>query len=134
MKIDAKLLGRLAVAGAVAAVMLSPMAAHANFNAGFQASGGGDLSQEITQMANQSSGVPALISWAAYIMGTLFCVIGIMKLKAHSENAAQNKLGPALGFLFTGAAFLIFPSAAALLTKTTAMAGAASTYSSGAFQ
>lgn len=130
MKIDMKNIVKL---GLVAALALVPEAAHA-FTPGMQAGTGVDIAGQIGQMANQTSGTPALIAWGAYIIGTFFVCIGIFKLKAHSDNAAQNKLGPALGLLFTGAAFLVFPSAAALLVKSSNMTGAASTYSSGAFK
>lgn len=131
MKFDMKNLAKL---GLVAALALVPEAAHA-FTAGYNATGSGvDISGQITQMANQTSGTPALIAWGAYIIGTFFLCIGIFKLKAHSDNAAQNKLGPALGLLFTGAAFLVFPSAAALLVKSSNMTGAASVYNSTAFK
>lgn len=42
-------------------------------------------------------------------MGIGFTAFGIFKLKQHSDNAAQNKLGPALGLLVVGAAFLALP-------------------------
>lgn len=130
MKFDMK---KFAFGAALAALALSPEAAHA-FSGGMAAASGSDIAGEITQMANQTAGTPALISWGCYIIGTAFVAFGIFKLKAHSDNAAQNKLGPALGLLFTGAAFLIFPSAAALLIKSNAMTGSVATYSSGAFK
>ena len=128
-----KQINKFAFGAAVAALALVPEAAHA-FAAGMQAASGSDIAGQITQMANQTSGTPALIAWSAYIIGTFFICIGIFKLKAHSDNAAQNKLGPALGLLFTGAAFLVFPSAAALLIKSSNMTGTVGAYSSGAFK
>ncbi len=128
-----KNLSKYALALAAVALAMVPEAAHA-FVAGMSAASGTDIAGQIAQMANQTSGTPALIAWGAYIMGTLFVVIGIFKLKAHAENAAQNKLGPALGFLFTGAALLILPSAADMLINSTQMTGVNSTYSVAAFQ
>ena len=133
MTIDMKKLGKVALCAAVAALALVPEVAHA-FSAGLQAPSGQDLAGEITQMANQTSGVPSLISWGGYIIGTAFVAFGIFKLKAHSANAAQNKLGPALGLLFTGAAFLVFPTAAGLLIKSSNMTTTANTYQASAFQ
>ncbi len=131
MKFDMKNFAKL---GLVAALALVPEAAHA-FTAGFNAAGSGvDVSGQLSQMANQTAGTPALIAWGAYIIGTFFVCIGIFKLKAHSDNAAQNKLGPALGLLFTGAAFLVFPSAAALMVKSSNMTGTASTYNATSFK
>lgn len=128
-----KNLSKYALALAAVAMAMAPEAAHA-FMAGMQAATGADIAGQIAQMANQTSGTPALISWGAYIMGTIFVVIGIFKLKAHAENAAQNKLGPALGFLFTGAALLVLPTAAGLLIKSSNMTTANSSYTVGAFQ
>jgi hypothetical protein len=113
-------IGQYVAAAAIIAVALDPALAQAGgFTPGFAAKGSGtNLREQITQMAVQTSGMPALISWFGYIIGTAFTAFGIFKLKAHADNAAQNKLGPALGLLFTGAAFLVLPGAAALLTAT----------------
>ena len=83
-----KQINKFAFGAAVAALALVPEAAHA-FAAGMQAASGSDIAGQITQMANQTSGTPALIAWSAYIIGTFFVCIGIFKLKAHSDNAAH---------------------------------------------
>jgi len=129
-----KNLSKYALALAAVALAMVPEVAHAAFVPGMSVASGADIAGQITQMANQTSGTPALISWGAYIMGTIFVVIGIFKLKAHAENAAQNKLGPALGFLFTGAALLVLPVAAGLLIKSSNMTSANSNYTVGGFQ
>lgn len=130
MKFDMK---KIAALAAVAAVALTPEMAHA-FTTGYQAAGGSDLAGQITQMANQTSGAPAFIAWFGYIVGTAFVAFGIFKLKAHADNAAQNKLGPALGLLFTGAAFLVMPSAAKLLIQSSNMTGTVDAYNSTGFK
>lgn len=123
MKINMK---NVALAATAAVLALSPEAAHA-FSAAttVQAGTGVDIAGQMGQMATQTSGTPALIAWAGYMIGAFFICIGIFKLKAHSDNAAQNKLGPALGLLFTGAAFLVMPSAASVMIKSSAMTGGA---------
>jgi hypothetical protein len=131
MKINMK---KLALAAIAASAVFAPEAAHA-FSTGMSATGSGtDLAGQITQMANQSSGTPALIAWGGYVIGTFFVAVGIFKLKAHSDNAAQNKLGPALGLLFTGAAFLVMPSAAKLFITSSNMTGGVDAYNNTAFQ
>lgn len=133
MKLDMKKMSKYAFALAAAALAMAPEAAHA-FTAGMQAANSTDISGQIAQMANQTSGVPALIAWGGYIIGTAFVAFGIFKLKAHSDNAAQNKLGPALGLLFTGAAFLVMPAAASLLIASSSMSGTVTAYNVSAFQ
>jgi hypothetical protein len=120
---------------AFVALAMNPHLAQA-FTGGYQGAGNGvDLSGQITQIANQTSGMPSLIAWMGYIIGTAFVAFGIFKLKAHADNAAQNKLGPALGMLFTGAAFLVMPGAASLLIKTQSLNSTASIgYTTNAFQ
>lgn len=131
MKINMK---NIAVAASAIAFAMAPEAAHA-FTAGYNGTpGGADIAGQISQMANQSSGTPALIAWGGYIIGTFFVAVGIFKLKAHSDNAAQNKLGPALGLLFTGAAFLVMPAAAKMFIDSSKMTGTVDKYSSTAFQ
>jgi hypothetical protein len=131
-----KMTSKYALAAAAIALALSPEVAHAGgFASGsFAAASGKDLTGQITQMAVQTSGMPALISWMGYIVGTAFTAFGIFKLKAHADNAAQNKLGPALGLLFTGAAFLVMPGAAALLTASQSLTGTGVQYKATGFQ
>jgi hypothetical protein len=133
MSFQFKTIAKYALTAAVAATALSPSLAHA-FSAGYQAASGADVAGQISQIANQTSGMPSLIAWMGYIIGTAFVAFGIFKLKAHADNAAQNKLGPALGMLFTGAAFLVMPGAASLLIKTQSLSTTTLTYSATAFQ
>lgn len=134
MTFDIKKISKYALAAAAIALAMSPEAAHA-FQAGYQATGGGkDLLSQTTQIANQTAAIPTAIAWFGYIIGTAFVAFGIFKLKAHADNAAQNKLGPALGLLFTGAAFLVMPSAAALLIGTSTMTETVTQYNATAFQ
>jgi hypothetical protein len=135
MTFQLKNITKYAFTAALVVAALSPSLASA-FTGGYQGAGNGvDLSGQITQIANQTSGMPSLIAWMGYIIGTAFVAFGIFKLKAHADNAAQNKLGPALGMLFTGAAFLVMPGAASLLIKSQNLNGAASIgYTTNAFQ
>lgn len=93
-----------------------------------------DLASTIGSLQSQTASVPNAVAWFCYIIGTGFCAFGIMKLKAHADNAAQNKLGPALGVLLTGAAFLAFPGLAAAVVKSGGYSGAATQYQTQGFQ
>ena len=61
MKFDMKKLSKFAFGAAAVALAMTPEAAHA-FTAGLSAASGTDIAGEITQMANQTSGTPALRS------------------------------------------------------------------------
>jgi hypothetical protein len=136
MKISMKKLGHLALAAGVVGLAMMPELAHAGGGAfqGIGAGGSTDLTTTLGQVSLQTSTVPAMVNWFAYIMGTAFVCFGIFKLKAHADNAAQNKLGPALGMLFTGAAFLLFPGVASMLQTSAAFKGGVTAFDNAAFK
>mgnify|MGYP006430585113 CR=1 FL=1 len=55
-------------------------------------SGGNDFSQIANNIITSITSLPALISGLAYLGGTLFGVLGILKIKDHVENPSQTKL------------------------------------------
>ncbi|MDE1901647.1 MAG: hypothetical protein KGI37_08400 [Alphaproteobacteria bacterium] len=57
-------------------------------------------------------------SYASYALGTVMVVVGISDAKKHADNPGQNKLGPALGKLAAGGAFLAAPAVASTMTGT----------------
>ncbi|MEJ0061724.1 MAG: hypothetical protein WDO70_00600 [Alphaproteobacteria bacterium] len=127
-RFNIKNMTKYALAATAVLAAMSPELAHAAASTGTiggsaNAVASTDLATTMQQLQSQSSGMPNVISWFCYIVGTGFCAYGIMKLKAHSDNAAQNKLGPALGVLLTGAAFLAFPGLAGAVLKTNNLTG-----------
>ncbi len=54
--------------------------------------------------------VPALITAVAYLLGLLFGVTGLLKLKAHIENSDQNPLKDAVVRLVIGGALFALPN------------------------
>jgi hypothetical protein len=50
-----------------------------------------------------------IVSYISYGLGTVMTVAGIAQAKKHADNPATTPLGPALGRLGAGAAFLAAP-------------------------
>jgi ABC-type transport system involved in cytochrome c biogenesis permease subunit len=70
--------------------------------------------------AEGSIGTPFLtiVSYIAYGLGTVMTVAGIANAKKHADNPGSNPLGPALGRLGAGAAFLAAPSLIGMIGQT----------------
>ena len=125
----------VALAG-VAALALSPDLAIAAQAAGIgtgNATNATDLTQVMSNLQLETSSVPNVISWFCYIIGVGFTAFGIFKLKQHADNAAQNKLGPALGLLVVGAAFLALPGVVAAVMASNKFAQQATKFNDGSF-
>lgn len=76
----------------------------------FAATGGQATRDITTNLFNATGEAPRLIQAAAYLGGLGFAIAGLLKLKAHVDNPGQEKLGPALGRIATGGAFLALPA------------------------
>jgi len=63
------------------------------------------------------------VSYISYGLGTVMTVAGIANAKKHADNPSSNPLGPALGKLGAGAAFLAAPSVAGMLMNTATTTG-----------
>ena len=127
---------KYAVLAGVAAVALSPDLAHAAAAAGIgngTNGGGADLTTTMQGLQSETSSVPNVISWFCYVIGVAFCAFGIFKLKQHADNAAQNKLGPALGLLLVGAAFLALPGIVTAIVNTNKFAPGGTTFTDASF-
>ncbi len=125
----------VALAG-VAALALSPdlaFAAGANQIGQGNATNATDLTTVMSNLQLETSSVPNVISWFCYIVGVGFTAFGIFKLKQHADNAAQNKLGPALGLLVVGAAFLALPGVVAAVMASNKFAQQATKFNDGSF-
>lgn len=62
--------------------------------------------------------VVRIVSYVSYGLGTVMTVAGIANAKKHADNPSSNPLGPALGRLGAGAAFLAAPGVAGMLLAT----------------
>lgn len=51
-----------------------------------------------------------VVSYISYALGTVLSISGIAGAKKHADNPGSNPLGPALGKIGAGAAFLAAPS------------------------
>lgn len=64
----------------------------------------------ITQtITGQIGGIPGFISAIAYIMGTLFAVLGILKIKDHVENPSNTPLREGAIRLAVGGGLFVVP-------------------------
>jgi hypothetical protein len=64
------------------------------------------ISQTIT---GQIGGIPGFITAIAYIMGTLFAVLGILKIKDHVENPSNTPLKEGAIRLAVGGGLFVVP-------------------------
>ena len=63
-------------------------------------------------------GLPGLISMAAYIMGIVFAIGGILKIKDHVENPGQTELKSGAIRLVIGGALFALPFVMGVMTAT----------------
>ena len=94
-----KNLSKYALALGAVALAMVPEVAHAAFVPGMSAASCADIAGQITQMANQTSGTPALVSWGAYIMGTIFVVIGYLQAEGTRRKRRAEQAGSRSGLL-----------------------------------
>lgn len=64
------------------------------------------ISRNITQ---QISDLPGMLTALAYILGVLFAVLGILKIKDHVENPSNSPLKEGLIRLLIGGALFVVP-------------------------
>lgn len=137
MKIQLRNAAKFALVAGVATLALMPELAFAQAAASNIAANtsvnAGNLSKLLVNMQTQTAAMPNLIAWFSYIIGVAFAAFGIFKLKQHADNAAQNKLGPALGVLTVGGAFLALPGVTAAITGSNKLITAATAYQDGQF-
>ncbi|MDP9195160.1 MAG: hypothetical protein M3O22_00050 [Pseudomonadota bacterium] len=62
--------------------------------------------------------IPLLLSWVAYIIGALFIISGLLKLRAHIDNPGQAPLQHALARIGVGAGLIVAPFVAAAAVNT----------------
>lgn len=88
-----------------------------------KAGGASDVGGLVTNIGENASRVPQLISMAAYIIGVAMCIFGLMKLKEYVDNPGQAKLKDALIRLLVGAFLVALPSLITMLQGTTGATG-----------
>lgn len=72
---------------------------------------------------NEIGSLPPVISAVAYTGGAVLVGSGALKLKAHAENPAQEKLAPGIARLLAGGAVAALPTLLSTLTQTTHLTG-----------
>jgi len=105
------------VALAAAALLVPDMALAAN------------LKGSLTSTTSNIAPAVTLISYAAWVFGALFVMTGLLKLRAHVDNPAQNPLKDALGRLFVGAMLGLLPAMIDFFRNTTAITSGTGAYS-----
>jgi hypothetical protein len=68
--------------------------------------------------ANVFAPAMAILSYVSYAIGAVLVVAGIAHTKKHADNPGNNPLGPALGKLGAGAAFLAAPTLIGTMQST----------------
>lgn len=71
--------------------------------------GGTGFSEVSNNLLDSITDIPTLLSGIAYLLGALFAVLGILKIKDHVENAQQTPLKEGAIRLAAGGALLAFP-------------------------
>ncbi len=67
--------------------------------------------------------LPKLVSGIAYVGGAALVARGALKLKAHAENPAQEKMAPGIASLLAGGGIAALPMLVTTLTNTTQISG-----------
>lgn len=101
MVLEEKSAGRSFVVACLILALIAPSSAHAmvlNF--------GG----MICQFTQQNSGLPAFLSWIAYIAGTFFIVKAYLELRRWTEDPQRHPMSKVLLYAFAGVCCSILPS------------------------
>jgi hypothetical protein len=69
-----------------------------------------DLTTTVSTVQSSINNIPQVIAGAFYIGGAAMTGAGLLQLKAHAENPAQNPLGKGMGRLAAGAGLLALPA------------------------
>lgn len=73
------------------------------------AAGGSSFNSIATTITTQIGTLPGFITALAYILGTLFAVLGLLKIKDHVENPSNAPLKDGLIRLAIGGALFVVP-------------------------
>ncbi|MDD3288824.1 MAG: hypothetical protein PHX43_07475 [Alphaproteobacteria bacterium] len=76
------------------------------------------LSGTVADVGDQIATLPNLISLGCYVGGIVMMSSGALKLKAHAENPASEKLAPGISRLTVGGAIAALPPLTAWVKNT----------------
>lgn len=93
-----------------AAVATATMSA-SDANAAAAAAGGNSFNTIAANITTQIGTLPGFITALAYILGVLFAVLGLLKIKDHVENPSNAPLKDGLIRLAIGGALFVVPLA-----------------------
>ncbi len=68
---------------------------------------------------SEATSIPLIISTVCYIGGAAMAASGALKLKAHAENPAQEKIAPGIARVLTGGALVAMPYLVGVAQRTT---------------
>jgi len=74
---------------------------------------------------NELPSIPNILAAGAYIGGAFLGVSGALKLKAHAENPAAEKMAPGIARLIAGGAIAAAPSILNTMRESTHLQGTA---------
>lgn len=97
-------------AAMTAGMLVGSSPAHAN--------GGNDWSSIAQIIVTSVSDLPGLLTALAYLMGILFGVLGVLKIKDHVENPSQTPLKEGAIRLAAGGALFALPIITEAMTNT----------------
>lgn len=70
----------------------------------------GGINQLMENIFNSVDETPGIVTAISYLLGLLFCVAGILKIKEHVENPDQTPVKDAVGRLLIGGAMFALPT------------------------
>lgn len=103
-------------AAMTAGMLLASSPAHAN-------GGGNDWSAIAANIVASITNLPGLLTALAYMIGILFGVLGVLKIKDHVENPSQTPLKEGAIRLAVGGALFALPIITEAMTNTISQGG-----------
>lgn len=86
---------------------------------------GTSLGHVICTLQNHTIGLPTFLTALSYVLGLIFGVWGLLKIKDHVLNPTQTKLSEGVTRLFAGGAFFAMPFVATIISATVTPVGLA---------
>lgn len=82
-----------------------------------------NLDRIVSGLGNQVKNIPDLIFTFSYIAGAAFAAFGIISMKKHIDNPANEPLKNGLGRLAAGGALLTVPTVSDIMVNTLGLGG-----------
>ena len=102
-------LNRLMAMSGAAFTMATIASADANATVGTLDAGKGSFNDVGQSIISGISSLPGLLTGLSYMMGLLFSVLGVLKIKDHVENPTQTQLKEGAIRLAAGGALFLIP-------------------------